>query len=70
MRPICHPEQNIVSRREEKHERGQDKCKSSGTIKDIGCNLLSLGCVPRVGLLKLIIDRCQDEVENEEHYDV
>ena len=70
MRPICYPEQDIVSRREENNERGQSECHISGTVKDIACDLFPLGCVPRVGLLRLVIDGGQEDIEHEEHYDV
>jgi hypothetical protein len=70
MRPVRHPEQNVIARGEEEDKRGHNIRKVPSTIKDVGHNITPRIRVPCVWLPRLVVDHGQYNVKNDEHHDV
>lgn len=70
VRPNRQPEKNVISSREEKKKGSHDVCEVARAVEDEGDDLEPFGCVPGIGLLRLIIHRREDDIENDEHRDI
>jgi hypothetical protein len=67
MRPVRHPEQNVIARGEEEDKRGHNIRKVPSTRKDVGHNITPRIRVPCVWLPRLVGDRGQYNVKNDAH---
>ena len=70
VRPICQPEEDIVPAREEEDQRTHDVREVSGPVEDESDDFPPSGCVPCIGLPGLVVDRSENNVENEKHENI